>query len=399
MTPKLLQTSVVTMANLKSLHRRVWISLSMILSVMLVVVVLVGFLAMARGFETALEGAGSDDVAILLAGGGRDEQGSSIPPALLDTAQSIPSEYGVVRSADGPLISAELVVPVDARLKDGGDIQTLSLRGMQQTGVELRSLVTLKEGRLARRGAAELVVGADVARRYAGFGIGADVSFGVGTWTVVGHFEARGSAFESEIWSDLSTVQTLFRREGEIQTLRIGLRTPWGADALTGYFADVSAVPVTILTEKDFYSGQSRRVSQIIRLFGWPVALLMAIGAVAGALNTMLSSVSDRSVEIATLRAVGFSRTATFIGTWTEALLLTVVGAGVGAAVSVLLFNGWEASTRAAGSGQIGFDLQVSWNVVFQAWMLALIIGVIGGALPALRAARMPIIRAMRGTA
>ena len=123
----------------------------------------------------------------------------------------------------------------------------------------------------------------------------------------------------------------------------------------------------------------------------------MAIGAVAGALNTMLSSVSDRSVEIATLRAVGFSRTATFIGTWTEALLLTVVGAGVGAVVSMLLFNGWEASTRAGGGGQIGFDLQVSRDVVFQAWTLALIIGVIGGALPALRAARMPLIRAMRG--
>ena len=372
----------------------------MILSVMLVVVVLVGFLAMARGFETALEGAGSDEVAILLAGGGRDEQGSSIPQVLRHAIEGIPSGYSrVARSDRGPLISAELVVPVDARLKDGGGIQTVSLRGMQETGIRLRKLVTLTDGRFSRPGAAELVVGADVVRRYEGFDLGDAVTFGATHWTVVGHFEAKGSAFESEIWSDLSAVQTLFKREGDIQTLRLGLEAPGIPQALKAYLSDLATIPVIVMTEKEFYIGQSQRVSRMIRLFGWPIALLMAVGATAGALNTMLSSVSDRSVEIATLRAVGFSRTAAFIGTWVEALLLTIIGAAVGAAVSVLLFNGWEASTRAGGSGQIGFDLRVSLEILAQAWVLALIIGVVGGALPAFKAARIPLIRAMRGTA
>ena len=398
MSNAFLRIAVVTAANIKSLHRRAWIALSMVFSVMLVAVVLIGFLAMARGFERALESAGSDRVGIVLTGGGRDEQGSSIPQSLRHAVEGVPAGIGIVRKGTTPLMSAELVVPVDARLKTDGGIRTLSLRGMQETGLSLRDGVTMTDGRFARPGAAELVVGADVARRYRGFGIGETVTFGAGTWTVVGHFDARGSAFESEIWSDLGAVQTMFKRAGDIQTLRIGLDTPGVPDSLTAYLTESAALPVSVLTEKEFYIGQSRRISNTIRLFGWPIAVLMAIGATAGALNTMLSSVSDRSVEIATLRTVGFGRTSAFVGTWAESLLLTAVGAAIGAAVSVVLFNGWEASTRAAGSGQIGFELQVTFDAVLQAWMLALAIGVVGGALPALKAARAPLIRAMRGT-
>jgi len=395
MATKFKQIAVVTMANIRSLGRRSWISASMILSIALVVVVLVGFLAMARGFETALAAAGSDRVAVVLAGGARDEKGSSIPVAVLHQIAAVPPEIGLALTEGEPVVSAELVVPVDARLAGSTESQTVGLRGLGSDGPGLRPNVKLTAGRFAQPGAAEIVVGADIQRRYDGFGLGQTVTFGATRWTVVGTFEAGGAAFESEIWADLGVVQALFKREGEIQSLRVALAEGKDGSELARYLEQTLSVPVTVMTEKAYFSDQSRRVSQMIRMFGWPIALVMAIGAAAGALNTMLSSVSDRSVEIATLRAIGFSGLAAFVGTWIEALLLSAIGAAVGAAISLVLLNGWQASTL-GGGGQIAFDLQVSADILGQAILLALVIGIIGGALPAIKAARMPLIKAMR---
>lgn len=398
MASKLHQSCVVVTANVKSLYRRLWISASMVISIALVVVVLIGFLAMARGFEAALESAGSDEVAVVLAGGARDEKGSSVPPAILHQLAAAPKSLGIARAGGAPMISRELVVAVDAPLKSSGEMQTISLRGMDPIGVTLRPNVRLSAGRMAQPGSAELVVGDEIADRYRGFDLGETVTFGSTKWTVVGHFDAGGSAFGSEIWSDLSAVQALFKKEGNVQSLRIGLDGRGKEAALDSYLQDTASTPVTVLTEKEYFSAQSQRMSRLIRLFGWPIAIVMAIGATAGALNTMLSSVSDRAVEIATLRAIGFSGVAAFLGTWSEALLLTLIGALTGVAVSVLVFTGFSASTQ-SGGGQIAFDLQVTGQIIAQAGALALVIGLFGGALPALKAARMPLIKAMRSIA
>ncbi len=398
MSSKFRQAAVVTTANVRNIGRRIWISMSMMASIALVVIVLIGFLAMARGFEAALEGAGSDSVAVVMAGGARDEKGSAIPADLRHTLAAAPASLGLATGADGAaLVWPEVVVPVDATLLADGARQTLSLRGMAPAGVTLRQNVVLTAGRLAQPGAAELVVGADVARRYAGFALGDVQEFGATRWVVVGHFSAAGSAFDSEIWADLAAVQALFKREGEVQSLRIGLAPGAAVDPLAQFLTEASAQPVTVMTERAYFAGQSRRIATLIRYFGWPIAILMAIGATAGALNTMLSSVSDRAVEIATLRAIGFSRLAAFVGTWVEALVLTLIGAAIGTAIAVVLFSGWQASTQGGSAGQIAFDLKVSWGIVAQAGLLALAIGIVGGALPALKAARLPLIQAMRG--
>lgn len=398
MACKLRQSAVIIVTNLKSVPRRLWISASMIVSIALVVVVLIGFLAMARGFENALQGAGRNDVAVVLAGGSREEKGSAIKPAVLHQLAAAPDGLGI-READGqPLISRELVVPVDAPLKDSGELQTLSLRGMDPAGIALRGNVSIVQGRMPQPSTAELLVGAQIVNRYAGFGLGETVSFGTTRWTVVGHFAAGGSAFGSEIWADISAVQALFKKEGQVQSLRIGLTSEAALAALDTYLTMAVVEPLTIMTEKAYFSGQSQRISQLIRLFAWPIAIVMAIGATAGALNTMLSSVADRAVEIATLRAIGFSGLAAFVGTWIEALVLTLVGAGLGVLVAVLMFSGLSASTQ-GGSGQIAFNLQITGTIVAQSGLLALAIGLVGGALPALRAARMPLIQAMRSIA
>lgn len=395
MDMKLKQAAVIAVANIKSIPRRLWISASMILSIALVVVVLIGFLAMARGFETALESAGSDDVVVVMAGGARDEKGSEISPAILHQLVAAPKETGILQVDGQPVVSRELVVPVDAALQGSGELQTLSLRGMDPAGVGLRQGVTLVSGRMMQPGTAELVVGQDVAKRYAKFGLGDTVTFGATKWTVVGVFDAGGSAFGSELWADLGAVQALFKKEGQVQSLRVGLTAGAGTEPLSAYLAAAMAEPVTLLTEKAYFSGQSRRVSQLIRLFGWPIAIVMAIGATAGALNTMLSSVSDRSVEIATLRAIGFSGFAAFAGTWVESLILTMIGGGIGLVFAVALFSGFSTSAQ-SGGGQVAFDLKITANIIAQAGFLALIIGLIGGAIPALKAARMPILQAMR---
>ncbi|SDR47060.1 FtsX-like permease family protein [Pseudovibrio sp. Tun.PSC04-5.I4] len=394
MASKLTQSVFIAVTNIKSISRRIWISASMIFSIAMVVIVLIGFLAMARGFEATLEGAGSSEVGVVLAGGARDETGSSIPSEIRHRLSA--GILGLTSQNGQPLISNELVVPVDLPLIDGGDLQTISLRGMDAIGTTLRKNVTLVSGRFAEPGVAEIVVGADIARRYAGLNLGQTVEFGSVNWKVVGQFEAGGSAFESEMWADLAATQALFMKEGEVQSLRIGLDADADTQVMAAVLEKALGEPVIVITEQAYFAGQSRRVAKLIRLFGWPIAIVMAIGATAGALNTMFSSVSDRAVEIATLRAIGFSGVAAFVGTWVEALLLSLIGAGIGGITAFLLFNGYQSSTQGAG-GQIAFDLQVTWYIVGQAGALALVVGFFGGAFPAFKAARMPIVKAMRG--
>lgn len=397
MSAQIKQALVMTRANIGSLPRRVWISLSMIMSVALVVCVLIGFLAMAKGFEKALSGAGSDAVAIVLGGGTNQELGSEIPAEAFRSLLAASGEIGLTRDGQGNLlISRELLVPVDAKTAGEGVDQTLSLRGMDEAGPLLRHNVVVNDGRLFAHGAQEIVVGSRIARDFAGFGVGEKVRLGTTDWTVVGHFSAGGSAFESEIWANLETVQSAFDRQGSVQTLRARLVSPQDLAKFQATLDASSTTPLLAASEADFYSAQSERTSRLIRLFGWPIALLMAVGATAGALNTMMSSVSDRAVEIATVRTIGFSRIAAFTATWIEAVLLALVGALVGMGVSWAVFNGWQASTLGANNTQMAFNLTVTPDLLLQAGILALLIGIVGGGLPAFVAARLPLTSALR---
>ncbi|MET2827113.1 ABC transporter permease [Mesorhizobium shangrilense] len=400
MFSQLKQTAVMTRANLGSLPRRAWIASSMVLSVALVVSVLIGFLSMARGFEKTLASAGSASVAIILGGGTNQEIGSDIPADLIRNLRANRGETGIARDSAGALIaSREILVPVDVkRLADGAD-QTLALRGMDMVGPSLRDGAVLSQGRMFSPGAREIVVGARIASEFAGLNVGDKVRLGSVDWTVVGRFAAGGSAFESEIWADIEAVQPAFDRQGQVQTVRARVDGPAGLQTLQATLASAVRTPAAALSEADFYASQSVRISNLIRLFGWPIALLMAIGATAGALNTMMSSVSDRTVEIATVRTLGFGRFAAFTATWIEAVLLSLVGALIGAVVSWLVFNGWQASTLGANNTHMAFQLSVTGGLMLQAGLLGLAIGVVGGALPAFVATRLPLTSALTNRA
>ncbi len=390
------QALVMIRTNLSSLPRRRAISASMALSVALVVCVLAGFLSMAKGFETALASAGSPSVAVVLGGGTNQEVGSDIPAAVIRTLDAMTGDLGVIRDTGGKLLSSrEIVVPVDMRQVTDGASRTLALRGMDLAGPSIREGVAVSAGRIFSPGAREIVVGDRLADEF-GLGLGDVVRLGAVDWTVAGHFSAHGSAFESELWADLDAVRSAFDRQGQVQSLKLRLAGPASLTLLRDALATIRQAPLAAVSEADLYAAQSGRTASLIRLFGWPLALLMAVGAAAGALNTMMSSVSDRTVEIATVRALGFSRLSAFLGTWIEAIVLAAAGVAVGLIASWLIFNGWQASTIGANNARMAFQLAVTPDVLLTSGLLGLAIGILGGALPAIAATRLPLTAALR---
>ena len=306
-------------------------------------------------------------------------------------------DIGAARGSAGNLIvSREIVVPVEKADDKTGQTKMLALRGMDPTGPVLRDGITLTTGRFAGPGAREIVVGKQIAAAFPALAIGQSVRLGSVNWTVVGQFSSGSSAFESEIWGDLDAVRAAFDRQGEVQSLRLRLEEIDAIGTLRAALATISDTPLNVVTEADLYAAQSVGTANLIRLFGWPLALLMALGATAGALNTMMSSVSDRTVEIATVRALGFSRFSAFIATWVEAVALAALGVTAGLIASWLVFNGWQASTVGANNASLSFQLTMNGYVMLTAGLLGLAIGVVGGALPALSATRLPVTAALR---
>jgi putative ABC transport system permease protein len=385
-----LQVIAVTAINLKSMPQRLWLSLSTIVAVALVVVVLLAFLAMAHGFQRTLAGSGSDNIAIVLRAGSQAEINSTVSR---DQVRLIEEGPGIARGADGkPLVSPELYLVVDGIKLSSRTKANLPLRGIGEQGASLRKGVTITAGRMFNRGSNEIVVGKGLAQEFAGFEVGRIVTFGTSRWTIVGMFEAGGSVFESEIWADLPVVQSLFNRLNFVQTVRVRLDRPASLAALKSYNDNDPRLKLDVKSEAAYFADQASATSDLIQTLGWPLAIAMAFGALAGALNTMYSSVAARAVEIATLRAIGFGGFPAFVGTLIESLVLACIGGLVGAAATWLIFDGFTASTLGGNFTQVVFNFRLSPALIGQGVLLALIVGLIGGLFPAIRAARMPIV-------
>jgi putative ABC transport system permease protein len=391
----LLQVLAVTRINLKSIPQRFWLSLSTVVAVALVVVVLLSFLAMANGFKRTLKSAGSPDIAIVLRAGAVSEINSSISREQVRLIEDGP---GIARNAEGkPLVSPELYIVVDGVKRSTQTKANLPLRGIGAEGAAVRKDIRLVEGRMFNPGANEIVVGKSLLRQFQGFDLGEKVKFVTSQWTVVGVFEADGSVFESEIWGDLPVVQSLFNRNNVFQTVRARIDSPAAVAELKRYSDGDPRLKLDVKSEQEYFAEQSSQTSDLIQKLGWPLAIAMALGALAGALNTMYSSVASRAVEIATLRAIGFGGFPAFVGTLAESLLLAAIGGVLGAAATYLVFDGFTASTLGAGFTQVVFSFKLSPALIAQGLALALVVGLIGGLLPAIRAARMPIVQGLQG--
>src|SRR5262245_8224891 len=391
----LLQIGAATTINLKSISQRLWLSISTVVAVALVVMVLLAFLAMAHGFARTIAGSGAPDVAIILRGGSQAEVNSVITR---DQVRLIEEGPGIAKTADGkPLASAELYVIVDGIKRSSQTKANLPLRGVGQEGANVRRGIAITAGRMFSPGSNEIVVGKALIREFQGFDLGRTVKFGTSQWTVVGLFEAEGSVFESEIWADLPVVQSLFRRNNVFQTVRVRLDGPSALASLKSYVENDPRLKLDVKTEAEYFAEQASQTSDVIHKLGWPLAIAMAFGALAGALNTMYSSVAARATEIATLRAIGFGAFPAFAGTLVESLVLAVIGGAVGAVATYLIFDGFSASTLGASFTQVVFNFALTPTLIAQGILLALIVGLIGGLFPAIRAARMPIVTGLYG--
>jgi putative ABC transport system permease protein len=392
---KLLNQAVaVTALNIRNLPQRIGGSVVAVVGVAAVVLVFAAVLSMATGFERTMMAAGTEDTAIVMRSGSTAELNSGLSN---EQALIIANAPGVMRDGDSAIASFEIYVVVDLRKKTTNEDANAPLRGVQAGAFDIRSNVEIVEGRAFEEGKNELVVGRAAQSQFAGLEVGDDIRFGQTTWTVVGVFEAGGSVSESELWTDLPVLQSMYRRGTSVQSVRVRLETPESIDELSQVLADDPRLDVDVMTEMAYYSSQAAPLSQFIRIVGYPLTVLMAIGAVFGALNSMYASVSVRGKEIATLRALGFGPFSVLVSTIVESTLLSLIGGLLGGAVAFVVFNGFQVSTlNGASFSQVVFDFAVTPDLLMQGIIAALIIGLVGGFFPALRAARLPVAQALR---
>jgi putative ABC transport system permease protein len=314
--------------NLRSVKVR-WLSgLVAVFGIAGTVGVFVAMLALANGFQATLVSSGSSSNAIVLRSGAVTELSGSVP---LDQIRAVEDKPGIARDSEGPLVTPEVVVVAAFPLISTGTDANVQVRGVSPKALEVRKNVKIIKGRFFQPGLAELVVGRNVDKTYAGLSLGDSVKFGGGTWRVVGVFDAGGSAFDSEVWCDAPVLNDVYHRpENNFQSVTVHLTSP---DALRQFKDSISSDPrmnVDVSSELDYYARQSTVLTQVIKVLGGLIAFIMGIGAVFGALNTMYSAVAERSREIATMRALGFGA-ASVVGSFTiEALLIAGVGGALG---------------------------------------------------------------------
>lgn len=387
------QIGAVVGMNVRGLRARAALALSTVCTIAVVVAVLLAFLAMSNGFRATVASSGSPGIAVVMREGSESELNSNLAREQVDLLESAPN---VARAGEAPLVSGEMYVIVDGISRSNALRANLPLRGIGEQGLALRPGVRIVAGRMFRPGTNEIVVGAGAQREFSNFDLGSEIRFNRASWTVVGVFALDGSVFESELWADVRTVQSLFQRGSSVQTVRLKLADPARLPELVAWVAADPRLKLDVRTEEAYYAAQSSQTSDLIMYLGWPLGIAMAIGALAGALNAMYTSVQSRAREIATLRAMGFGSTATFFGTLAESMVLALAGGVLGALAAWLFFDGISATTLGSSFTQVVFRFQISPAVVWQGALLALAIGFIGGVFPAWRAARVPVAQAFR---
>jgi putative ABC transport system permease protein len=384
----------ITWLNLCNLPRRLAVSLVAVIGVAAVVLVFAAVLSMATGFERTMKGAGSDDVAIVLRSGSTAELNSGLTNEQVLVVANAP---GVLKVDGEPVTSAELYVVVDVKKRSNNADANVPLRGVEPSALEVRRGVEIVEGRMFEPGKNELIVGRAAQQEFEGLELGQSIRFGQSEWTVVGVFTAGGSVSESELWTDVRGLQNAYRRGNSYQSVRVRLDSPESLEALKAALEEDPRIDPDVMTEREYYSQQAEPLTRFIKIVGYPLTILMAIGAVFGALNSMYSSVSSRGREIATLRALGFGPFPVMISTIVESTLLALAGGALGGALAFLAFNGMRVSTlNGASFSQVVFDFAVTGDLLLQGMIAAAVIGLAGGLFPAIRAARLPVAKALR---
>lgn len=378
--------------NVKSLRVRWQVTLLAVIGIALVVAVFIILAAMAAGFQFALRTTGRADNAIVVQ---KAATGEIVSAMSREHANMIAVDSRIARDAQGrALASPETVLVANLpRITDGSNMN-VTLRGVSPRAFEVRGGIRVTEGRTFTPGLYELIVGTHVKDRY-GLAPGKTLKLQRQTWTIVGVFESAGSGFENEIWGDVEVIGPAFNRSGGYSVLVVRLKDPGTLDAFASTVASNPNMQLQVKEEMKFYSEQAGPTVGAITALTVFVSFIMAIGAVVGAMNTMYAIVAARTREIGTLRAIGFSRVSILISFVLESLVLALVSGLIGVLLA-LPANGLTAAGGSTTFADFAFAFRVTPGAIIAGLSFALIMGLIGGLLPAFRAARMPITNALR---
>jgi putative ABC transport system permease protein len=379
--------------NIRNLRLRKGLTIMTALGIALTVTTAIFLMALLAGLDRAFVTSGDPSNVLVLRKGSQAELSGGFDAALFPTLRVLP---GIAKDSHGePMASGEWVVVIVLPRKDGTGEVNVTVRGMMPDGLELRPKVKLAQGRWFTPGQREVVVSESIQKRFAHANIGDQMQFGKGPWTVVGVFDAGGSAYESEVWGDVNQMASDFDRQGGFSSAYLRATDPASADALKNRVSDDQRLKLEGMLETDYYAKQTSSGAPI-KYIGWVVAIIMAVGSSFAAMNTMYAAVAYRSREIATLRVIGFSRPSILTSFVFESVLLSLLGAAVGI-ILMLPFNGMTTGTsNAVTFSEVVFSLRMTPRVLEVAVVFAIIMGLVGGIAPAWQAARRDILGALR---
>ncbi len=380
--------------NLRNVRVRWQVTLLAIGGIALVVAVFAVLMSMSEGFKAALRSTGRTDNAIIVQRGSASELTSGVP---LDDRNKIIVDDRIARDSEGrPLASWEWVVVIGLPKLSDGVPTNITLRAVTPRAFEVRGGIDIVEGRAFTPGLDEVIVGRRLVDRVEGMAVGETVKYQQKRFEIVGLFESRGGAFESEIWGDFDTLGAVFRRGAGSNSLVVRMKDPTTIPELDRWIRDQPQMQLQALEERQYYEEQAGSLATILRSLAIFVALVMGIGAVFGAMNTMYAIVAARTREIGTLRALGFSRRAVLASFLIESVLLAFLGGVVGCLLAFPM-NGFSTGTGQTQSfSEIGFSFRITTEIVITGLVFAVVMGVVGGLFPALRGARLPISAALR---
>jgi putative ABC transport system permease protein len=378
--------------NLRSVPQRIGSSSVIVIGIAGVVAVLLSVFGLTRSLSGAVLATGSPDRAIVLRAGATGEFSSTL---LVDAVATIKDAPGIARAADGtPAATADFVAAVNLLRKEDGARAGLAVRGVDPAVMAVRPEIKIVSGRAFKPGLRELIVGRSALQEFQNVGVGDEVALRDGRWTVVGVFESGRDANESGLLTDAATLLSAYQRTA-VNSVTVRLTSEDAFDTFKTALTTNPTLSVSVERESDFYRRQSQEANQIFGLVGIAVGVFMGLGAIFAALNAMYSAVSVRTREIATLRAIGFGSGGVVASVLTEALLLALAGAVVGGSIAWLLFNG-NTVTLGDSTGSIVFDMRITPALLLLGVLIACSVGFIGGLLPAVRAARLPVATALR---
>ena len=388
------QTVAVTALNLRTIPRRLGSTGVAIVGIAGVVVVFVSVLSIAAGFTAAMRGSGSPSRALVMRSGADSEMTSVLGRSEVDIIKQAP---GLRRDGQAAIASADLYVIIDLPKKSTNSAANVPMRGIEPTAMPVRHEVSIIDGRMFEFGTNEVVVGRGASGQFQGLTVGNELRSGQNSWRVVGIFESDGGVAETEIWSDARVLQGAYRRGNTFQAVLARLDGSDSFETFRDWLTSNPQVNVQVRRETDYYAQQSQALNNLIQRVGYGIAGLMGIGAVFGAILTMYTAVSTRSREIATLRALGFNATSVVISVIAEALALGAIGGIIGGAAAYFAFNGYETSTMNFQTfSQVAFAFRVTPQLLTMGLVYSLLMGLVGGLFPAIRAARLPIPSALR---